>query len=60
MENSDSFRMVITFLNDERADYYIYQQCENKEFHLVIRNIYPSSSTNVIGITIQEICFTIK
>jgi hypothetical protein len=59
-KNSDSYRSVVKFLNDQGAEYHTYQQRENKAFRIVIRNIHPSTPTNEVGIAIQEIGFTVR
>ncbi|KAL4111825.1 hypothetical protein QTP88_015710 [Uroleucon formosanum] len=59
-KNSDSYRSVVKFLNDQGAEYHAYQQRENKAFRIVIRNIHPSTPTNEVGIAIQEIGFTVR
>ncbi|KAL4121449.1 hypothetical protein QTP88_013963 [Uroleucon formosanum] len=59
-KNSDSYRAVIKYLNANKAEYHTCQQRENKAFHVVIRNIHPSTPLNEIGITIQEIGFTVR
>ncbi|KAL4136392.1 hypothetical protein QTP88_007940 [Uroleucon formosanum] len=59
-KNSDSYRSVVKFLNDQGAEYHTYQQRENKAFRIIIRNIHPSTPTNEVGIAIQEIGFTVK
>ena len=59
-KNSDSYRSVVKFLDDQGAEYHTYQQRENKAFRIVVRNIHPSTPTNEVGIAIQEIGFTIR
>ena len=59
-KNSDSYRSVVKFLDDQGAEYHTYQQRENKSFRIVIRNIHPSTPTNEVGIAIQEIGFTVR
>jgi len=59
-KNSDSYRSVVKFLDDQRAEYHTYQQRENKSFRIVIRNIHPSTPTDEVGIAIQEIGFTVR
>ncbi|KAL4149559.1 hypothetical protein QTP88_003486 [Uroleucon formosanum] len=58
-KNSDSYRAVIKYLNEKKAEYHTYQQRENKVFR-VVRTIHPTTSLNEIGIAIQEIGFTVR
>uniref|UniRef100_A0A2S2PDP8 Nucleic-acid-binding protein n=1 Tax=Schizaphis graminum TaxID=13262 RepID=A0A2S2PDP8_SCHGA len=59
-KNSDSYRAVIKYLNEKKAEYHTYQQRENKAFRVVVRNIHPSTPLNEIGIAIQEIGYTVR
>jgi len=59
-KNSDSYKAVIKYLNENKAEYHTYHQRENKAFRIVIRNIHPSTPLNKIGIAIQEIGFTVR
>ncbi|KAL4089920.1 hypothetical protein QTP88_024856 [Uroleucon formosanum] len=58
-KNSDSYRAVIKYLNEKKAEYHTYQQHENKAFRVVVRNIHPTTPLNEIRIAIQEIGFTV-
>ncbi|KAL4090792.1 hypothetical protein QTP88_025567 [Uroleucon formosanum] len=59
-KNSDSYRAVIKYLNEKKAEYHTYQQCKNKAFRVVVRSIHPTTPLNEIGIAIQEIGFTVR
>jgi hypothetical protein len=59
-KNSKSYRTVIKYLNEQKAEYHTYQQRENKAFRVVVRNIHPSTPLNDIGIAIQEIGYTVR
>lgn len=59
-KNSDSYRAVIKYLNEKKAEFHTYQLRENKAFRVIVRNIHPSTPLNEVGIAIQEIGFTVR
>jgi hypothetical protein len=57
MNNSNSYRVIITSSNfkEKQMEYHTYQLHENKIFCVSLRNLYPSTNTNKIEISIEEI-----
>ena len=59
--NSDTYRSLIKYLKENKAEFHTYQAHEDKSFRIVIRNIHPSTPTTDIGIAIEEIGgFTVR
>jgi hypothetical protein len=53
--NFDSYRSLINYFRENKAEFHIYQAHENKSFRIVIHNIRPSTPTTKLGIAIEEI-----
>lgn len=53
--NSDSYRSVIKYLKENKAEFHTYQAQEDKPFRIVIRNLHPSTPTSEIGSALEEI-----
>lgn len=53
--NSDSYRSVIKYLKENKAEFHTYQAQEDKPFRIVIRNLHPSTPTTEIGSALEEI-----
>lgn len=58
--NSDSYRSIIKYLKESKAEYHTFQAQEDKSFRIVVRNLHPSTPTVDIGIAIQEIGYTVR
>lgn len=58
--NSETYRAIIKYLKESKAEYHTSQAQEDKSFRIVIRNLHPSTPTVNIGIAIQEIGFTVR
>lgn len=58
--NSDTYRSIIKYLKESKAEYHTFQAQEDKSFRIVVRNLHPSTPTVDIGIAIQEIGYTVR
>ncbi|VVC35090.1 Pre-C2HC domain [Cinara cedri] len=58
--NSDTYRSIIKYLKESKAECHIFQVQEDKSFRIVVRNLHPSTPTVDIGIAIQEIGYTVR
>lgn len=58
--NSDTYRSIIKYLKESKAEYHTFQPYEDKSFRIVVRNLHPSTPTTEIGIAIQEIGYTVR
>jgi hypothetical protein len=57
--NSNTYRSIIKYLKESKAEYHTFQAQEDKFFRIVVRNLHPSTPTVDIGIEIQEIGYTV-
>jgi len=46
--NPESYRSLIRYLKDQKAEYHTFQLKEDKPLRVVIRNLHPSTSTELI------------
>lgn len=46
--NPESYRKLVHFLRKEKAEFHTYQLSEDKSTRVVIRNLHPSTPTNLI------------
>lgn len=58
--NSDTYRSIIKYLKESKAEYHTFQAQEDKSFRIVVRNLHPSTPTVDIGIAIQEVGYTVR
>jgi len=58
--NSDSYREVIKYLKQGKAEYHTYQACEDKAFRIVIRNLHPTTPTSEVGVAIEELGYSVR
>lgn len=58
--NSESYREAIKYLKQSKAEYHTYQARENKAFRIVIRNLHPSTPTSEVGVSIEEIGYSVR
>lgn len=58
--NSDTYRSIIKYLKESKAEYHTFQAQEDKSFRIVVRNLHPTTPTVDIGIAIQEIGYTVR
>jgi len=59
-ENSDDYRKIIHFLNENNASFHTYQLQSEKSYRVVIRNLHPSTPTADISSAIEEIGFSTR
>lgn len=48
LNNSDSYRSVVKYLQENNVSFHSYQSKENKPFRIVIRNLHPSTDISFI------------
>ncbi|KAL4089756.1 hypothetical protein QTP88_024727 [Uroleucon formosanum] len=58
--NPASYRTLIHFLKDQKAEYYTYQLKEDKPTRVVIRNLHPSTSTELIKTELELRLFEVR
>ncbi|KAL4098378.1 hypothetical protein QTP88_023003 [Uroleucon formosanum] len=58
--NSDTYRSIIKYLKESKAEYHTFQAQEDKSFRIVVRNLHLSTPTVDIGIAIQDIGYTVR
>ncbi|KAL4085191.1 hypothetical protein QTP88_027050 [Uroleucon formosanum] len=58
--NSDSYREVIKYLKQGKAEYHTYQAREDKAFRIVIRNLHPTTPTSEVGVAIEELGYSVR
>jgi hypothetical protein len=56
----DSYRTLIHFLKDQKAQYHTYQLKEDKPKRAVIRNLHPSTSTDLIKNELELRLFEVR
>ncbi|KAL4132327.1 hypothetical protein QTP88_009498 [Uroleucon formosanum] len=58
--NPASYRTLIHFLKDQKAEYHTYQLKEDKPTRVVIRNLHPSTSTELIKTELELRLFEVR
>jgi len=58
--NSDSYREVVKYLKQGKAEYHTYQAREDKAFRIVIRNLHPTTPTSEVGVAIEELGYSVR
>jgi hypothetical protein len=58
--NPDSYRTLIHFLKDQKAQYHTYQLKEDKPTRAVIRNLHPSTPTDLIKSKLELLLFEVR
>ena len=55
-----SYRTLIHFLKEQKAEYHTYQLKEDKPTRVVIRNLHPSTSTKLIKSELELRLFEVR
>ena len=58
--NPSAYKALVQFLKSEKTDYHTYQLKENKPLRIVIRNLQPSTSLNLIKDELEVRLFEIR
>jgi sensor domain CHASE-containing protein len=58
--NPNSYRTLIHILKEQKAEYHIYQLKEDKPTRVVIRNLHPSTSTEIIKSELEIRLFEVR
>jgi len=58
--NQDSYRTVVHFLREEKADFHTYQLNEDRPTHVILRNLHLSTPTTFIKSELKVQLFQIK
>lgn len=58
--NPESYKSLIHFLNEQEAQYHTYQLKEDKPTRVVIRNIHPSTSSELIKSELELRLFEVR
>lgn len=58
--NPESYRILVYFLKDKKAQYHTFQLKEDKPTRAVIRNLHPSTSTDLIKSELELRLFEVR
>ncbi|KAL4127101.1 hypothetical protein QTP88_011299 [Uroleucon formosanum] len=58
--NSDSYRTLVRYLKEEKAQYHTYQLREDKPLRIVIRNLHPSTPAETIKEELELLSFEVR
>lgn len=58
--NPDSYRTLVRFLRDEKAEFHTYQLKEDKPTRVVIRNLHPTTSPELIKSELEQRLFEVR
>ena len=58
--NPDSYRTVVHFLRKEKAEFHTYQLNEDKPTRVVLRNLHPSTPTELIKSELEVRLFEVR
>jgi hypothetical protein len=58
--NPVAYRTLIHFLREQNAQFYTYQLREDKPIHVVLRNLHPSTSTELIKSELELRLFEVR
>jgi len=58
--NPESYRILVHFLKDKKAQYHTFQLKEDKPTRAVIRNLHPSTSTDLIKSELELRLFEVR
>ncbi|KAL4112093.1 hypothetical protein QTP88_015941 [Uroleucon formosanum] len=58
--NPESYRKLVHFLREEKAEFHTYQLSEDKSTRVVIRNLHPSTPTDLIKTELETRLFEVR
>jgi len=58
--NSDSYRALIHFLRYQKAEFHTFQLKEDKPLRVVIRNLHPTTPTELIKSELEMRLFEVR
>jgi len=56
----ESYRSLVHFLRDQKAEFHTYQLKEDKPLQLVIRNLHPTTPTELIKTKLETRLFEVR
>jgi len=57
---TDSYRTLIHFLNDKKAEHHTFQLQSEKSFRAVVKNIHHTTDHTEIALALEELGFTVR
>lgn len=58
--NPDSYRTLVRYLKEEKAQFHTYQLREDKPLRIVLRNLHPSTPTETIKEELELLTFEVR
>ena len=60
LKSPNSFRQVIKLLNDKSVEYFTYQAKEDKSYRVVLKNLHPTTPTELITQDLEDLGFSVR
>lgn len=60
LKSPHSFRQVIKLLNDKSVEYFTYQAKEDKSYRVVLKNLHPTTPTELITQDLENLGFSVR